>query len=190
MRLRNIALAFGLALMLVPATAKADWIATPFIGGNFNGDATSDRHLDYGIGLGYMGAQSVGFETVLSYSPGFFGSQSFIGAPNAVMTWMGNLIVGIPIGGETQVRPYVSGGAGLMRSRIGGNTADILDITSNDFGVNVGGGAMGFFTPHVGLRGDLRYFHSVAASSTSNGVSVDLGRLHYWRGTVGVSFRW
>jgi hypothetical protein len=38
----------------------------------------------------------------------------------------GDLIVGAPVGVYTQLRPYVSAGVGLLRSRIGGGANDII----------------------------------------------------------------
>jgi hypothetical protein len=53
-----------------------------------------------------------------------------------------------------------------------------------------GGGVMGYFSDHVGLRGDMRYLR--ATSDLSTGVSsLDLGgnRLHFWRASIGVVIR-
>ena len=68
--------------------------------------------------------------------------------------------MGIPIGGQRGggVRPYVTGGAGLLRSNISATTFFPNDFHANDFGINVGGGVHGYFNDRVGLRGDLRYF--------------------------------
>ena len=65
---------------------------------------------------------------------------------------MGNVIIGIPIGGQTGggVRPYVSGGVGLLRSRLD-DVDDFFDVNENSFGMNAGGGVMMFFTDNVGI---------------------------------------
>ncbi len=188
MRLRTLLIVSAVALLLAPATARADWIVTPFVGTDFSSDATVDHRVPFGVGFGYMGGGIVGFETQIGYINQFFGSSNLIGSNN-VFSWMGNVIVGAPIGGYTQVRPYATGGAGLLRSRIGGNAGDLFDIHSNDFGVNVGGGVMGFFSPNVGLRGDVRYFRSVSGTANDNGFGVDFGKFHYWQATVGVTFK-
>ncbi len=188
MRLRTILIAGALALSMAPATARADWILTPFVGTDFSSDATTDHRVPFGVGLGYMGAGIVGFETQISYINQFFGSSNLIGSNN-VFSWMGNVIVGAPIGGYTQLRPYATGGLGLLRSRIGGNAGDLFDVRSNDFGMNVGGGLMGFFSPNIGLRGDVRYFRSLNGTTNPGGFGVDLGNFHYWQGTIGVTFK-
>jgi hypothetical protein len=191
MRLRHFLFVSIAALLLLPAPARADWFVSPMIGGNFGGDAPStDRKPAFGVSFGYMGAGIVGFEGQLMYTNQFFAPKSVIGSNN-VTSLMGNVIVGAPIGDVRQFRPYVSGGVGLLRSRIGGNAGDLFDVSSNDFGMNIGGGGMVFLSPNVGLRGDLRYFRSINGSST-NGlipVDVDLGSFHFWQATGGVAFR-
>ena len=100
-------------------------------------------------------------------------------------TLMGNLIIGAPLG---PVRPYVSGGAGLIRTRVA-DADEFFDIDDNSFGVNVGGGVMGFVSNNVGLRGDIRYFRSVQDSNGSSDIDLDFGTFDFWRGTFGVTFR-
>ena len=51
------------------------------------------------------------------------------------------------------------GGVGVIRSRFTANTF-FNELNTTDFGFNLGGGVMGFFSDNVGLRGDLRYFRS------------------------------
>ena len=58
------------------------------------------------------------------------------------------------------VRPYASGGIGLLRTNVsGGDLFD--DLSTNELGVNVGAGAHVFFSDNVGMRGDIRYFRSL-----------------------------
>ena len=188
MRVRHMLLVGALVLLLAPATARADWIVTPFVGINFSSDVTTDNRVPFGGGFGYMGGGIFGFETQISYINQFFGSSSLIGS-NSVFSWMVNLIVGAPLGGYAQIRPYATGGVGLLRSRIGGNAGDLFNVSSNDFGMNVGGGVMGFFTPGIGLRGDVRYFRSLSGSANNGGFAIDFGSFHYWQATVGVTFK-
>ena len=69
---------------------------------------------------------------------------------------MGNLVVGCRT--RRGVRPYVVGGVGLIRTNVD-DIGSVFDVnTKNDFGLDVGGGVMGFFSKNVGLRGDIRYF--------------------------------
>jgi hypothetical protein len=50
---------------------------------------------------------------------------------------------------------------------------DVFDVTTkNDFGFDLGGGAMGFFAQNVGVRGDIRYFRSFAGAATTSPASA------------------
>src|SRR5215208_1537308 len=169
MRLKSVifALVMGTALV-IPAQARADWLFTPFIGANLSrgGDTlgfdTDNTTVNFGGTLGFMGAGIFGFEVDFGYSPHFFETDEVSALDGNVTTLMGNLIIGIPIGGQTGggVRPYVSGGVGLIRSRLD-DADEFFDLNENSFGVNAGGGVMVFFSDNVGLRGDLRYFRSL-----------------------------
>jgi opacity protein-like surface antigen len=109
-------------------------------------------------------------------------------AESNVTTLMGNVIIGAPIGGQAGVRPYVSGGVGLLRTSIA-TANEFFDIDRNSFGVNVGAGVMGFVRENFGLRGDVRYFRSVQDSDLGDEFDFDFGSFDFWRATVGATFR-
>ena len=189
MNVKRVVLMALVAVLLAAPAARADWFVSPLIGVNFGGDTNEDsRKPPVGVSLGYMGGGIIGFETTFLYTSQFFNDEDLIG-DNNVWSWMGNLIVGAPVGDEQQIRPYVSGGIGVLRSRIGGGANDLFDISRNDFGVNAGIGVMGFFTPHVGLRGDVRYFRSVSDDDEGAGFDVDFGDFDFWQVTGGLAFR-
>ena len=183
-----------------PAKASADWLFTPFLGTTFGGNADVnsvsgtfadqfEQKLNYGASLAWMGGGVIGFEADFGYSPNFFGvsdtnaSFNLVGDGN-VTTAMGNIVVGAPLGG---VRPYAAGGLGLIASRVD-NPGQFFDkASSQDLGMDVGGGVM-FLGGNVGVRGDLRYFRSLH-NSDPNGVDLSLGSFRFWRGTVGVTFK-
>jgi opacity protein-like surface antigen len=194
----------GFLLFASPSRASADWLFTPFIGANFGGNADFgefddfddefERRVDFGASLGWMGGGIVGFEVDFGYSPNFFentvGPGDFEFGDNNVVTLMGNVLVGIPVGGQSGpgIRPYASGGAGLIRSHVdGGGFFD--DLNSNDFGVNIGAGINGFFTDNIGIRGDVRYFRSLNDNEPDDEFDLALSDFDFWRATVGVTFR-
>ena len=188
-----------------PAKASADWLFTPFVGINWGGSANFgdvgdfedefEKRGNFGASLAYMGAGAVGFEVDFGWAPNFFenttGSGDFGFGDSNVTTLMANLVVGAPIGGQSGpgLRPYVSGGVGLIRSRIGDAGEFFDNPSTNDFGLNVGGGITGFFTDNVGIRGDLRYFRSLTDNQPDNDVDLSLSDFRFWRGSVGVTFR-
>jgi opacity protein-like surface antigen len=143
-----------------------------------------------------MGAGIIGGEVDFGYSPSFFGTETDFGN-NTLLTLMGNLIIGVPVGGTTGggVRPYVTGGVGLIRTQIDGGDLFNIESSNNDFGWNLGAGVMGFFNDHVGLRGDVRYMRSLVSEDDDiddgdfDFPDFDQGDLDFWRLTVGVVFR-
>jgi opacity protein-like surface antigen len=196
MQLKRVLFAVVLGgLMSIPAQARADWIFTPFIGANLHQDDdtlgvdTKNGTVNFGASLAWMGAGVFGVELDFGYAPNFFEQENASTFDGNVTTLMGNLIVGIPIGGQTGggVRPYVSGGVGLIKSRLD-DVEDFFDVDESSFGINAGGGVMIFFTDGVGIRGDLRYFRSFN-SVDENDLDLSLGSFDFWRASAGVSFR-
>ena len=186
----------ALALACSPGVASADWLFTPNIGAGFGGNSRGGEHLTYGASIGFMGAGVFGFEADLAYTPEFFEGDDddadlFNTGDSNVTSVMGNLLIGVPIGGQTGggVRPYFAAGAGLLQTRV--EDADALfEVDNNDFGINLGGGVMGFMTDNVGFRGDLRYFRGFGEDEGNRNVDLDLSDFDFWRATVGVTFRW
>jgi hypothetical protein len=70
---------------------------------------------------------------------------------------MSNFMINPKIG---PVRPYFLVGVGLIKTRVEFTPLGILETSNNDFGWDIGGGLMGFFGEHFGLRGEVRYYHS------------------------------
>jgi opacity protein-like surface antigen len=138
--------------------AGAQGFISPFIGYNFGGKAgcpqitnCEDKHVNWGVAVGALGSV-VGFEEEFAHTNDFFGSS-----PNqatSVLTVMSNFMLAPKIG---PIQPYALGGVGLIRTSVesAGQNQD-----ENQFGWDVGGGIIGFFSRHVGIRGDVRYFHS------------------------------
>lgn len=189
----------ALASAAVPSRAAADWLFTPFVGATFGGNAEVggsgddfknefERKINYGASLAWLGAGVVGFEADFGYSPNFFrandNSEKFnlVGDGN-VTTLMGNLMLAAPAG---PIRPYASGGIGLLKSKVD-SAGQFLDASRNDLGYNVGGGLMAM-GGKVGVRGDVRYFRSLQSNS-SDSIDFSLGNFKFWRGTVGVTFK-
>jgi opacity protein-like surface antigen len=192
--LKKCVLMSALVLVLAPASAKADWLFTPNFGASFGGSASGNEHMTYGASIGWMGAGIFGWEADLAYTPEFFEAGDndidFIDNSNAT-SWMANVILGIPVGGQVGggFRPYVTGGFGVLQTNV--NDSDSLfNINNDEFGLNLGFGAFGFATDHVGFRGDLRYYRALTDPESDNEFDIDLGDFDFWRGTFGVTFRW
>ena len=195
-----IAACFVVASAAAPAKASADWLFTPFLGSTFGGSANLggqggdfkdefERKLNYGASLAATGAGPIGFELDFGYSPNFFGLSddtnfNLTGDGN-VTTLTGNLLIGPSSG---RVRPYVVGGVGLIRSKVD-NTAGFFDkVSTNDFGLDAGAGIIGLFSENVGLRGDIRFFRSLQDNDPDS-FDLSLGSFKFWRGTLGITFK-
>jgi opacity protein-like surface antigen len=128
----------------------------------------------------------LGFEIDAAITPEFFGSDLEGIDDSNVSTVMANLMLSAP--SQTPVRPYASGGVGLIRTRAT-SVGNVFDIDENSFGLNVGGGIVAQASDRIGVRGDLRYFRSVQDSDAGDDIDLDLGGFNFWRASLGVSFR-
>lgn len=204
MSLRKLLLASSFVCFVAtasPNAASAEWLFTPFIGGNWGGSATFsddfgdfedefERKVNFGASLGWVGGGIAGFEIDFGYSPNFFedttGTGNFDFGDNNVTTLMANLVLGGSADGG--VRPYASGGLGIIRHRVS-SPENLFDVTSSDWGFNVGGGIAGFFNDKIGLRGDIRYFRSLQDNEPDDEFDLAVSDFRFWRGTVGLIFR-
>lgn len=188
-----------LSLVLVttcfqPVTAAAEGFVSPYIGLRFASDTTfrgqnADRNkVTFGSSVGLLTAGVLGVEADVAFVPGFFESGLRSGS---VVTLMGNVIVATPLGvAQYGLRPYFIGGVGLLHARVA--SLALATNNSNLFAMNIGGGAIGPLTPRTSMRFDIRYFRNLSHDEESEnfldlaGNPADLG---FWRGTVGLSFR-
>jgi opacity protein-like surface antigen len=191
--MRKSVLAVVAAVVLVaPTTARADWLFTPYVGPVFGGDI-NDAKANFGGSLGFMGGGVFGFEVDLGYTPDIFdqgNDDDLFDLDGNAVTLMANVIAGIPVGGQSGqgIRPYASGGVGLIRLNAE-EDAFLGNVSNNDFGMNVGGGIMGFVSDNVGIRGDVRYFRALVDDQEDNEFDVAFGDYDFWRATGGVTFR-
>ena len=182
----NLVAAAFIGIVFAPLPARADTFLVPWLGAN-TGNQNVSGVIDFGASVGTMVGGVIGVEFDFGYSPDFFGN----GLNSYVLTTMGNVTVGIPFdrGHAAGIRPYLTGGVGLIRASID-SPHFVLSVANNDIGVNFGGGVMGFFGAHVGVRGDLRYLRSLQDDNAGNPFNqFDLARLHYWRTSFGVVLR-
>jgi hypothetical protein len=189
------------------SSASAEWQFAPIIGYTFKGSTTiidlqgtaDDVHRHLGAAVSLLGAGPVGVEGIFLVTPSFFGGGDDINADLArvsssrLTTLMGNVVLTTPRAwNEYGLRPFVSGGAGLIRSAQTPRE-NVLPFALNALGYNVGGGAVGFLSDSVGLRFDLRYFRMQPQDGQlDSGFPISLeerARLRFWTLSIGVVFR-
>jgi opacity protein-like surface antigen len=189
-RTLTLMLLFGL---VTPAVARADGMIIPFLGVNFGGnagknigDAIDAKRFNWGASFAFMGAGVLGLEADIARSPDFYGKTDIGGS--SVFTATGNLLIGVPIGGQSGVgfRPYALAGIGVIRSKVDAFT-DVLNFDNSEAAWDFGGGAMFFFGDHVGLRGDVRYFRTFSAVDVLDINRSD--RLDFGRASAGLILR-
>ena len=185
----------AMAVCLAPATASAEWIFTPFIGASFAAGTDNtdfDTVIDgskmtYGGTLTWVGGGMFGFEVDFGYAPEYFEGDDddvdFTDSSNYT-SLMANVVLSAPRGA---FRPYATAGVGMLKTFVD-DVDDAFDVDRNALGFNLGGGVMGFITDRVGIRGDLRYFRQMGEADDDE-IDFDVTAFRFWRGTVGVSFR-
>ena len=167
-----------------PTPARADGLLVPWFGSAFAKDPDETGRASVGVSYGAVSSGDLfGFELDFGYTPSFFGSKSAVGK-NSMVTLMADLIAGPSF--ETRagkgVRPYGASGLGLIHPQVGGNA-------DNNFGWNAGGGVMVYLNSNVGIRFDVRHFHTVDNTSAANTIQLEPGSIHFWRASAGVVIR-
>lgn len=197
--MRTRLLAVGL-LLLPPSAASAEWQVRPFIGFTFAGATTfldpekavEGQNPIFGVSGGWLG-EIFGVEGDFGRSPGFFQSENApleLVVSSGMFTFMGNVVIALPRRmTEYGLRPYFTGGGGLMRVDSVGKF-DLLPIHRTLPAMNVGGGVTGFLTNRVGLNWDVRRFSTMRGEGETRGNSFGDEQLSFWRATMAVALRY
>jgi opacity protein-like surface antigen len=140
--------------------SAAQGFISPSVGYNFGGNAgcqsatdCEDRNWNLGIAIGALGGVA-GFEFELMHDDAFFGETEDRSA--SVLTMMGNFLLAPKFG---PIQPYGLVGMGAIKTSLE-IAGDAVEEESTQVGWDIGGGLIIFFGQHVGVRGDLRYYHS------------------------------
>jgi hypothetical protein len=192
----GLLLAVGLFLVSTRALA-ADSQIRPFVGATFGGSTTfvdwehaaGNANIVYGISAARLG-EVFGFDLDIADAPGFFQTDSHLVLSSRVTTLTGNIVVAAPRRlTQYSLRPYVIGGAGLMRVR-SQDVFSALPVAEILPGMDVGGGALGFLTDRVGISWELRRFQSLGGTSQDGGTSIGRQQLSFWRATMAIVYRY
>jgi opacity protein-like surface antigen len=150
-----------LLLVSVAAPVRAQGFVSPLIGYDFGGDSgcpdisnCEDKRLNVGVAVGVMGT-ILGFEEEFADAKNFFGSAPT--QSSSVLTAMSNVMIVPAIG---PVHPYLLAGLGVMKTHVEFTRTDLLSSNHTGLAWDLGGGVTVLFARHLGVRGDIRHFHS------------------------------
>jgi hypothetical protein len=184
------------------APASAEWHIVPLVGLTFHANTNAlgvepvpiPKHVNIGGAVTLLGKGIFGVEGVTVFTTGFRGvdpaapiqfiqsSRVFGLAGNAVLTTPKHLT-------EYSLRPYVSGGIGYMRLDVAHfHPAEAFGLHENFPALNIGAGAVGFFTQHTGVRFDWRYYKRIGETTPGSSVP-DHPEVSFMTLSVGVVFR-
>jgi hypothetical protein len=188
--------------------ASAEWHIVPLVGLTFKAntnavpqvssiDTPIGTHPNIGGAGALLGAGILGVEGIGVFTPNFKADADIVNASvesSRALAIMGNVVLTTPRRWtEYGLRPYVSGGLGYMRlSVVGKSTGPSapppLGTSLNTVGLDIGGGAIGFFTKHTGVRFDLRYYRRLHPGSSAS-FGTDEPQFSFWTASAGVVFR-
>jgi opacity protein-like surface antigen len=211
--MKHTLLAAALVLAMA-APARADWLVVPYVGGVFGGAANAftvsdaddefEQRFTLGASVSFHPTRVLGFEVDYSAAPNFFqftggtGNFDLLDLDSSVQTLMGNVVLTWPLGGDAgRVRPYASAGLGTIRTQLRSESDVFDDITSNDTGYNFGAGVHFLAGGRFGLRLDVRYFRGFESIDDEDPIEDNPffdqpfanEVFNFWRGTVGLTFR-
>ena len=175
------AIVVGSVAAAAPSAVHAQGFISPSIGYNFGGSAgcrsaadCNDKNWNWGGSIGALGSL-FGFEAELTYEGDFTGDRP--DHRTKVTTGMANFLLAPKI---SIVQPYGLVGVGLIRTDV---EDLILDVSQakNQIGWTIGGGVIIYLQRHVGVKGDIRYYHSfesfdVLGFDVLRGNNIDFGR--------------
>jgi hypothetical protein len=200
----RLAILLAIFISGTASEARADWLITPFFGAAFGGrtilltfeQGAESTQLIFGGQGAWLTDGIIGFEADFAYAPRYFETDKRAGilTGSYLLTLSGNAIVTLPLSVTREaLRPYVTGGIGLMDGHLS-DVADVLpEITEPQerpsAAVNMGVGVIGFITRNTGARFDFRHVRSL--DRDVDRLTLKRGtKLSFWRLTAGVAFRY
>ena len=188
-------LAISLSTLLLVCLARdgaAQGFINPFVGTTLSSPSAKGGSSKAGFGVAFGGiGKIIGGETEFAYYPELLDTTANNLDKSRVYTFSGNTLIGPMIG---PVKAYGALGAGSLNLNVTSLKSVVIpnptSISSNYFTFNVGGGVMGFFNSHLGVRGDLRYYRAFGfkfEDVATTGLALD--RFDFWRAAFGLAVK-
>lgn len=188
MRRRVLIVALA-GLVLLPRATAAQGFVNPFIGTTLTSPSPNGgkSKAGFGVALGAVGG-IIGGETEIAYYPEVLDNTANALSKNKVITFSGNTLIGPNIG---PVKVYGAIGVGSLYLNVESLSSIVVpnptSISNYYFTLNYGGGVMGFFNSHLGVRGDLRYYRSFGFKLTDLEDSrLGIDKFDFWRANFGL----
>jgi hypothetical protein len=179
----------ALVLTILPPATAAQTVgtgftgfATLFVGGAHGGDVRGTGWTP-GVSVAVIETSGFGAEVDLSHVREF-DSDRFAESGITSLTFNA---VGMWPRPEALLRPYLLGGAGLLRVRACVPDCQLV-VSRTDWAIDAGGGAYAIINEFVGVRGDIRYFRYLQRHRDLP--LSDNGFFDFWRTSVGVVVSW
>ena len=197
-----------------PTTTYYPWVASGFIGSSFSTSSNTLQNtlesnnnvpagLVYGGQAAYLWHGIVGGEFIYDHASDVGFDSILLATQPHVNSYMGNVIGAYPFGSNGNYQPYVSGGFGSIGVRgefftLPDGVGNRIAVKANQqrWGGDLGGGMFAYYN-RFGVRGDVRWYRSSGGGEILNSDTFAddaaralLSDLHFWRGTVGLAFRW
>jgi hypothetical protein len=170
--------------------SAAQGFVSPFVDTTLSSPSAtgSSSKPGFGVAIGNVG-KIIGAETEIGYQPEVIDNTANALQKNRVITFSGNTLIGPTIG---RIKAYGAVGVGDLHLNVTRLSSLVIpnpsSISTNYFTVNVGGGVMGFFTTHLGVRADLRYFRAYGFKVTDlETAGLALDRFDFWRASIGLA---
>ena len=179
----------ALLLSSVAPEANAQGFVNPFVGTTLTSPSATGPRSKPGLGIAFGKIGNIiGAEAEIAYYPELLNTAENHLAKTRVLTFSGSTLIGPTIG---PVKVYGALGAGdlhlNMKSLSSVVVPDAESLSSNYFAFNVGGGVMGFFNSHLGLRGDLRFYRAFGLDLEDlESAGFTLDRFEFWRANFGL----
>jgi hypothetical protein len=191
-------------------TTLSHWTVAGFVGTNSAsfGKVTTDPNVTFGGQVGWLWRGVLGFEGIADVAPSLklLNNVGLFENPRT-NNFVGNIIAALPLGGDGQFQPYISGGWGYMKMHATVANASLprpvgspiptgtTDGDAQRMGTDIGGGFMAFHGL-IGLRADVRHYKgdggTTLNATTPVGQFIEgkLTGIDYWRTNIGVALRW
>jgi hypothetical protein len=192
-------------------TTLSHWTVAGFVGTNSAsfGKVTTDPTATFGGQIGWLWRGVLGVEGIADVAPSLKVANNVgLFEDPRTSNFVGNIIAALPLGGDGQFQPYISGGWGYMQMHATVSNSFLfpqpagspipVGTTVGDahrMGNDIGGGFM-VFHGLIGLRVDTRRYKgdggTTVNATTPVGQFIEgkLTGIDYWRTNIGVALRW